>query len=374
VRFDLKRFAHIGATAGIAAVAFCCAAFGQFAWVDDARAELVVGVGVPSRGLKSQAGHDIRSAAEREVLRINAAGGIDGETLQLAVEDDDCTGEGGARVAASFVRQRAMLVLGHPCSNAAIAAANIYAGAGVWFVAIGAGHPDLTVKRAGATIFRLGGRDDRQAGDTAAVLLANQQGKRIAIVHDRTAYARTLADGVARGLKAAGQPAIAMEGIVAGKMHYGAAAGRLKVARAEVIYFAGFPNEYEIFRSDMKAAGIEAQIVASDAAAGNSAAEGSGQGDSAGKGWVRLTSQPHHLADGSRVVMARQTNFATTCGELVLASIEAFRKSARNLTTFALMLGVDANGDSQVPAFAPAIYVPAAKGSDIKACNAGDCP
>jgi branched-chain amino acid transport system substrate-binding protein len=359
VRFDLKRFAHIGATAGIAAVAFCCAAFGQFAWVDYARAELVVGVGVPSRGLKSQAGHDIRSAAEREVLQINAAGGIDGEALRLAVEDDDCTGEGGARVAASFARQRAVLVVGHPCSNAAIAAAKIYAGAGVCFVAIGAGHPDLTVKRAGATIFRLGGRDDRQAGDTVAVLMANLSGKRIAIVHDRTAYARALADGVARGLRAAGQAAIAMEGIVAGKMHYGEAAGRLRAARAEVIYFAGFPNEYEILRSDMKASGFKGQFIASDAAAGSSRAGGSGNKGSGNKGWELWTSHPHHLADESAVFMVRGTGFATSPGELVLASFEAFRKSARNLTTFGSMLGVDANGDSQAAAFVPAIYAPA---------------
>ena len=339
------------ATGAVAVVALLFAAAGA---AETARAEFVIGVGVTSNGLKAQEGQEIRSSAEREILRINAAGGIDGESVQLVVEDDGCTAEGGARVAASFVRQRAALVLGHPCSNSAIAAAKTYALAGVWFVAIGAGHPDLTIKRAGATIFRLGGRDDRQAGDTVATLLANFWGKRIAIVHDRTAFARSLADGVARGLKAAEQPAIAMDGIIAGKMHYKDLAGRIKSGRVDAIYFAGFPNEYDILRSDLKEAGVAVQIVACDAAA---------TGAMAGESALRLL-EPHDALDGSRVFMVRRTGFATGPAELVLAVLGAFQKSARNLTAFTSLLEVDTGGDSQNATFVPA----------LKPCASGDCP
>ena len=139
-----------------------------------------------------------------------------------------------------------------------------------------------------------------------------------------------------------------MEGIVAGKMHYGDVAGRLKAARVDVIYFAGFPNEYEVLRSDVKAAGLEAQIIASDAATGDMTGDIPNRGiatDGAGKG-----------PDESRIFMARQTNSVTTCGELVLASFEAFEKSARNLATFGSMLKVDANGDSHAATFVPTIY------------------
>ena len=332
----------------VAAVAFCCAAFIVCAGAGSARAEIVVGAGIPTAGLKVHAGRDIRSAAEQEVARINAAGGIDGEKIRLAVEDDDCTVEGGARVAASFVEQRAALVLGHPCSNAAIAAAKTYAAAGVWFVAIGAGHPDLTAERAGTTIFRLGGRDDRQAADTVAVMTSNFTGKRIAIVHDRTAYARTLADGVARGLKAAGQPVIAMEGIVAGKMHYTDVAGGLKSVRADAIYFAGFPAEYEILRSDLERSSPEIVIIASDAAAGGSTLH---------------AFLPHQLTEGSAFFMARHSALAANLSKLVLTSFEALKNSARNLSTFNSLLGVDANGDSQAATFVPA----------VRACISSNC-
>lgn len=336
--------------AAVAAVAFCCATIIiASAGAGSARAEIVVGAGIPTAGLKAHEGRDIASAAEHEVARINAAGGIDGEKIRLAVEDDDCTVEGGTRVAASFVEQHAALVLGHPCSNAAIAAAKMYAAAGVWFVAIGAGHPDLTAKRAGTTIFRLGGRDDRQAAETVAVMTSNFAGRRIAIVHDRTAYARALADAVARGLKSAGQPAIAMEGIVAGKMQYSDVAGRLKSVRADAIYFAGFPAEYEILRSDLKRSSPEIVIIASDSAAGGSALH---------------ALLPHHLTDGSHFFMARHSALAANLSKLVLTSFEALKNSARNLSTFNSLLGVDANGDSQAATFVPA----------VRACISSNCP
>ncbi len=341
-------FLHTGATAAVAAVAFYCTSAFEWAGAASARADIVVGVAVPSSGLKRQMGREIRSAAEHEVARINAAGGIDGEMVRLTVEDDDCTAQGGARVAASFVQQRAALVLGHPCSNAAMAAAKTYAAAAVWFVTIGAGHPDLTAKRAGPTVFRLGGRDDRQARDTVAVLVANLPGKRIAIVHDRTSYARTLADGVARGLKAAGQVAIAIEGIVAGKMHYSDLAGRLKSARVDAIYFAGFPTEYEILNADLKALGFEPQVIASDAVAGDATLH---------------ALEPHRLADHSPTIMARNTALAVNFSPLVLISLGAFKASARNLASFSSMLGVDTNGDSHSATFMPAAW----------ACSSGDC-
>lgn len=328
--------------AAIVAVAFYCAATSNGADAAGERPEVVVGVAIPSSGVKAGMGQAIRSAALSEIARINAAGGIEGASLRAAVEDDDCTAEGGARVAASFVAQRAALVLGHPCSNAAIAAARTYAGAGVWFVAIGAGHADLTVKRAGRTIFRLGGRDDGQAADTVAVMVTGFAGKRIAVVHDRTAYARTLAEGVARGLKAAGQTAIAVEGIVAGKLGYAALIKQLTSGRAEVLYFAGFPAELAVLKSDLKVAGLLISIIASDAAAGDFTLQP-----------VQIP-QTHSLDNRSHLYMARYSSSAETTRIFVLASLEAFKKAAGNLNTFNSTLEVDSNGDALAATFVPA--------------------
>jgi branched-chain amino acid transport system substrate-binding protein len=157
--------------------------------------------------------------------------GSDGvNAVRLAVEDDQCTAEGGAAVAAKFVTLKVDAVVGHPCSNAAIAAAQVYAAAGIAFVAIGADHPDLTDKRAGPTIFRSSGRRDRQAADTVATFASALTGRRVAIIND-----------------------------------YSALITQLAATRIEAIYFAGFPSEAILIMKGLLDADLKALLIGCDA-------------------------------------------------------------------------------------------------------------
>jgi branched-chain amino acid transport system substrate-binding protein len=253
----LKRFARFTATAALAAVAFSCAV----------RADIVIGVAVPSSGPKVDLGRAIAETVAAEIARINAAGGLNGETLTLITADDDCSSQGGAQVAADLIARKVAFVLGHPCSNAAMAAAQVYARHDILFVAVGARHPDLTAKRAGPTIFRLGGRDDRQVADTVAALAARLKGKRVAIVQDRTAYARGLATGIAAGLRNAGAANVVELPFVAGERQYAALISQIKTATTDAIYFAGFPAEAEIILTTLRATGVDALFIGCDALA-----------------------------------------------------------------------------------------------------------
>ena len=161
-----------------------------------------------------------------------------------------------------------MLVIGHPCSNAAIAAANLYARGQVPFVAIGPRAPELTAKPAGPAVFRIGGREDREAADTVAVFAPILSSVRVAVVHDRTAMARGLAEAVASGLKRRGVSDIAIEAIVAGERDYGAQVQRLKSLNAGAIYFAGFPAEAALIFDGAKAAGLTARFIGCSALTG----------------------------------------------------------------------------------------------------------
>lgn len=250
--------------------AWCAVGLALMTTIVPARAQQLIGLAVPSAGPKAAFGEQLVAATRAAIAQLNAAGGISGQPLALQIEDDGCTADGGAATAARFVAAKAALVLGHPCSNAAIAAAKAYAAGGTVFVAIGARHQDLTAKRAGPAIFRLGGRDDRQAADTVAEFFDRIKGQRVAIVHDRTAYARTLADGVTAQLKARGATDIVTSTLVAGEKDYGALIVQLKAANPGAIYFAGFPNEAELIADGLRASGVTALIIGCDALAGSS--------------------------------------------------------------------------------------------------------
>lgn len=219
-----------------------------------------------------------RHAETLPAMVAGALRGAAGSELRIEEVDDGCDAaraEGAARL---IVAGKPDLVIGHPCPAAAIAAARVYAQAGVVFIALGVRHPELTDKRAGPTIFRLAGRDDRQGAAAAADLLALAPSRRIAIVQDRTAYARGLTAAVTAAIVAAQGPPPVVVPIVAGRRDYDADLAKLKGQPPEAIFFAGYPAEAAVVLRSMRKARLGAALIASDANATDEfaqAAEGS---------------------------------------------------------------------------------------------------
>jgi branched-chain amino acid transport system substrate-binding protein len=255
----LPSFRSVQAMAAHVAMACCCCV----SICSSARADVVIGVAIPAQGVKVGYGATLLAAAQTQATRMSATGHLGKVTL--AVENDQCSGAGGADAAARLVAKGVAIVIGHPCSNAAIAAAGVYARAGIAFVAIGARHPDVTAKRAGSTVFRLGGRDDVQAADTAKFIQDGAHSGKTAIIHDRTIYARRLADGVAASLRKGPGAQVSVHALVAGEKDYAAIVAGVLAMRPDTVYFAGFPIEGAIILKQLRAAGSAARFIGCDA-------------------------------------------------------------------------------------------------------------
>jgi branched-chain amino acid transport system substrate-binding protein len=225
-------------------------------WAESAPAVPLVVVAGPATG---------RYAETLAAMAAGAHEAVGGRAVRMSEVDDGCDAgraEGAARV---IVAEKPDLVIGHPCPAAAIAAAKIYAAAGVLFIALGVRHPDLTDKRAGPTIFRLAGRDDRQGQAAAAELLAVAPQGKIAIVQDRTAYARGLTAAVTAELSARKFAPPFVVPIVAGRRDYDAEVQKLKSSPPEAVFFAGYPSEATVVLRSLRKAGISVALIASDA-------------------------------------------------------------------------------------------------------------
>lgn len=183
---------------------------------------------------------------------------------EVTIKDDGCDAAKAEAVAKEIVAENFDLVLGHPCPKAAMAAAKVYGAAGVTFIATETRHPDLTAKRAGPSIFRLSGRDDAQGLDAARYLSAAHGGKAVAIVHDRTLYAKTIAEQAAAALKDQKVETITAT-IVAGDKEYAKLIAKIKDAGA--VFFAGFPLEAGFILKELHAAGSNAPFLASESVA-----------------------------------------------------------------------------------------------------------
>ncbi len=152
-------------------------------------------------------------AIERAAARLNAAGGIAGRPLRVVPFLEDCTRQGALAVAQSVATLKPDLVIGHLCRSAALAAAEIYAKAGILFIAPGVREPRLTMPPAGPLVFRLAGRDDRLAAETAAFVAERFPAMSVALIADRTLQASRLAVALAAALDERGVAIAAREAL-----------------------------------------------------------------------------------------------------------------------------------------------------------------
>ena len=251
----------------------------------DQVSEFSVGLAIATDGPKAALSTALQSAIEAEAKTLSPR-------PDVHVEADRCAASGGADAARRLVAKGVKLVFGHPCASAAMSAAKVYAAAGVAFIAVGARHPDLTDKRAGPLVFRLGGRDDRQATDTALALQDRVRGRKLAIVHDRTRYQRRLADGVNVALKGIVADTQVYP-IIAAEKGYEALITALRVRAPDVVYLALFPTEARVIANALLRAGLKPSKIFAEASIQSDADWRQFSTSGGDMTWIRSTDPEH---------------------------------------------------------------------------------
>jgi branched-chain amino acid transport system substrate-binding protein len=197
-------------------------------------------------GPYATAGDQVRRGAEFAAAAINEAGGVNGSKIVLRFEDDACDPKQAVSVANRLVGAGVKLVNGHICSGSSIPASEVYSDAAVLMMTPASVNSKLTdqaAERHWPNIMRLYVRDDAQGQLVGQWMAAHFAGKRIAFIHDKSAFGKNLADQVLAAARAAGVREVLYEGINAGEKDYGAVITRLKGERIDVLYYGGYPTE-----------------------------------------------------------------------------------------------------------------------------------
>ncbi len=178
-----------------------------------AQAEIVIGTAGPMTGQYASFGAQMKAGAEQAVADINAAGGVLGQQLKLEVGDDACDPKQAVAVGNQMASNGAVFMAGHFCSGSSIPASSVYSEEGIVQISPASTNPKFTDERPNAKggTYRVCGRDDQQ-GDVAGSFLANEmKGKKVAFVHDKTAYGKGLADATKSAYEKAGGKAVMYE-------------------------------------------------------------------------------------------------------------------------------------------------------------------
>jgi branched-chain amino acid transport system substrate-binding protein len=229
-----------------------------------AKADILIATAGPMSGQYASFGEQMQNGAEQAVEDINAAGGVLGEQLGLAIGDDVCDPKQAVAVANQFVNDGVVFVAGHFCSGSSIPASQVYDEEGILQISPASTNPALT-DEGGPGVFRVCGRDDQQ-GLVAGGFLSEMFGdKRIAIVHDKTAYGKGLADETKAALNAAGVTEALYEAYTAGEKDYSALVSKLKAENIDVLYVGGYHTEAGLMVRQMREQGMATVLMSGDA-------------------------------------------------------------------------------------------------------------
>jgi branched-chain amino acid transport system substrate-binding protein len=309
------RYTLLAAAAGVAFAA------------SSAYADIVIATAGPMTGQYAAFGEQMRRGAEQAVADINAAGGVLGEPLSLQIGDDACDPRQAVSVANQFVNAGVVFVAGHFCSGSSIPASQVYTEEGILQISPASTNPALT-DEGGDNVFRVCGRDDQQGAIAGAYLAERYKDTPIAILHDKTAYGKGLADETKAALNAAGVTEALYEAYTAGESDYSALVSKLKGENVGVVYVGGYHTEAGLIVRQMREQGMDAQLISGDALVTDEFWAITGE---AGEGTLMTFGpDPRNFAEAQEVVAAiKATGYEPEGYTLyTYAAIQVFKQAA----------------------------------------------
>jgi branched-chain amino acid transport system substrate-binding protein len=232
------------------------------------QAQIKIGTAGPITGSNASGGEQLKNGAEQAVADLNAKGGVLGKQLVLEIGDDACDPKQAVSVAQKMAEDKNVFVAGHYCSGSSIPASKVYAEEGILQITPASTNPAFTDKGSWNT-FRTCGRDDQQ-GKVAGEFMAKEfKGRKIAILHDNSAYGKGLADETKKNFNAAGGKETMYAAYVPGEKDYSSLVSRMKQAGIEVVYIGGYVTEVGLIIRQAKEQGMNVTLVGGDSLVSN---------------------------------------------------------------------------------------------------------
>jgi branched-chain amino acid transport system substrate-binding protein len=235
-------------------------------FISSAHADILLGVAGPMTGQQASFGVQFKRGAEQAIADINAAGGLLGQKVKMELADDACDPKQAVAAANQLVSKKVNAVIGHFCSGSSIPASEVYAEEQIIQITPASTNP-LYTERGLSNTFRVCGRDDQQGKVAAEYIKKHYAEKNIAVVHDKSAYGKGLADETKKLLEASKVKVVLFEAVTPGEKDYSALISKLKAAQTDLIYYGGYHQEAGLIVRQAKDQGLNAPLMAGDALA-----------------------------------------------------------------------------------------------------------
>ncbi len=239
-----------------------------------------LGLMCPVTGKWASEGLDMKNIVSLLVDRVNEAGGINGQKIELIIADDAGDPRSAALAAQKLASSEVAAVIGTYGSAVTEASQNIYDESGI--VQIGTGSTSIRLTEKGLErFFRTCPRDDAQ-GDAAAAIIKARGYRNIALLHDNSSYSKGLAEATMQSLEGSGVNVVFYDALTPGERDYTATLTKMQAAKPEFVFFTGYYPETGMLLRQKKEMGWDVPMMGGDASnhadlvkiAGTAAAEG----------------------------------------------------------------------------------------------------
>lgn len=207
-----------------------------------------IALAMPLTGDIASLGQGLKRAVEMAVAEHNQANPQ--HPVELISFDDRSDPKEAVNVANRIVADPEVVgVIGHFNSGCSIPASRVYAENGLPMLSPASSNPELTEQQLSPQwtypkcIFRVNTTDNVQ-GAYGADFIVNKLGlKKIAVIHDKTAYGQGVAEEFKRKAESDGAQILAFEGLQVGDRDFRSLLTRVKALSPEALYFGGMFSE-----------------------------------------------------------------------------------------------------------------------------------
>ena len=235
--------------------------------VSPAFAQIKIASVGPMTGQNAAFGEQLRKGAEMAVADINAAGGVNGQKVELQIGDDACDPKQATAGANKMASDKVVFVAGHYCSGSSIPASDIYKEAKILQITPASTNIKLTddaAAKGNTTVFRTCGRDDVQGATVGAYIIKNKKPAKVAILHDKSPYGKGVADETKKALNKGGLKEAMYESYNDTDKDFTALLNNTKQAKIDIIVLGGYHTAGALIIKQSREQGLGAKMVGFD--------------------------------------------------------------------------------------------------------------
>ena len=220
-------------------------------------------VASPFTGQLASFGEGVKNGAALKASEINAAGGINGRTVKVVLEDEGCEPKEAATVATKLANDpEVVIVVGHLCSSATLAALPVYREAKL--PAISPASTNVDIGKMSPFYFRNVYRDDFQGAFLARYVDEVKGFKRIAIFYEVNDYSMGLMsafmkEAVKRGIKILGTEAYTSD-----TTDFKPQLTKFKMMRPDAIFNPGYAPQGTLIATQAASLGLKVAMFGAD--------------------------------------------------------------------------------------------------------------